>query len=347
MISTPTSRSTLSSYEPKKKTKTTSITDKLVFVADAAHPRSRLDKLVVHGLAERGRSESRATVQRWIERGRVLVDGQAQRASAAVRAGARIDVEPEPPAPTTALPDASIDVRVVYEDAFLLVVDKPAGLVVHPARGHASGTLVNALLGRGGFERASADPRDPEGYLRPGIVHRIDKGTSGLLVVAKDAPTREALKQLFAAHAIEREYRALVVGTAKDEIIATLHGRHPTSRLRFTTRVERGRRAITRVRLLEALGPASLVACQLETGRTHQIRVHLAERAATPILGDPLYGAPPKNPILRQLATELGHQALHAAVLGFTHPATGQPMRWEAPLPHDLAQALATLRAAK
>jgi 23S rRNA pseudouridine1911/1915/1917 synthase len=300
----------------------------------------------VRGLADAGRAESRATVQRWIERGRVLVDGQPLRASVAVRVGARIDIEPEPPEPTTAVPDPTIALRVVYEDESLVVIDKPAGLVVHPSRGHASGTLVNALLGRGGFERASADARDPEGHLRPGIVHRLDKGTSGLLVVAKDAPTREGLKTLFAAHAIEREYRAIVVGAAKDATIATLHARHPTSRLRFTTRVERGRRAITHVRVVERLGPASLVACRLETGRTHQIRVHLTERAATPILGDPLYGAPPKDLRLRKLADELGHQALHAAVLGFVHPATGQPMRWEAPLPDDLAQVLAALRRA-
>ena len=317
----------------------------LSFIVREDHPRSRLDKLIVLLLAEAGRPESRATVQRWIERGRVLVDGATARAAAAVRADATVTVSPEAPEPTLALPDASIVLSVVYEDAHLLVVDKPAGLVVHPARGHADGTLVNALLGRGGFERASADPRDPAGHLRPGIVHRLDKGTSGLLVVAKDAPTREALKALFARHEMEREYVALVVGQAKDATYDTLHGRHPTERMRFTTRVREGRRAVTRVRVLERLGPATLVSCRLETGRTHQIRVHLAERAGTPILADPLYGRTPRDPLLREIAAGLGHQALHARLLGFVHPETGARMRWESALPEDIARAVEQLRA--
>jgi 23S rRNA pseudouridine1911/1915/1917 synthase len=225
------------------------------------------------------------------------------------------------------------------------VIDKPAGLVVHPARGHEGGTLVNALLARGGFERAGADPRDPVGHLRPGIVHRLDKGTSGLLVVAKDAPTREALKALFAAHDIEREYVAIVAGQARDATYDTLHARHPTDRLRFTSRTEKGRRAVTHVRVLERLGPATLVACRLDTGRTHQIRVHLSEQAGTPILGDPLYGRLPRDPELYALAEALGHQALHARVLGFVHPATGRAVRWTSPLPEDLEACLSGLRA--
>jgi 23S rRNA pseudouridine1911/1915/1917 synthase len=318
----------------------------LELTVEVADPRDRLDKLVVHLLARAGAAASRATVQRWIEHGRVLVDGKPGRAATAVPAGARITVSPEPPEPSRAEPDASIAVHVVHEDAHLVVVDKPAGLVVHPARGHATGTLVNALLGRGGFERASADPRDPEGHLRPGIVHRLDKDTSGLLVVAKDAPTREALKALFARHDIDREYVAVVVGAAKDATYDTLHGRHPTDRLRFTTHVDTGRRAVTHVRVLERLGPATLVACTLSTGRTHQIRVHLAERSKTPILGDPLYGKPPRDPALRAVAAGLGRQALHARVLGFVHPATGQRLRFESPVPADMARAIATLRAA-
>jgi 23S rRNA pseudouridine1911/1915/1917 synthase len=315
------------------------------FEALAAHPRDRLDKLVVRLLADAGVTASRGVVQRWIDHGRVLVDGAPLRASATVPPGARIEVRPEPPEPTTAVPDASIEVRVVFEDEHLLVVDKPAGLVVHPARGHATGTLVNGLLGRGGFERAVADERDPAGHLRPGIVHRIDKDTSGLLVVAKDEPTREALKALFARHDIEREYVAIVVGAAADATIATLHGRHPTDRLRFTTHVVNGKRAVTHVRVLERLGAATLVACSLETGRTHQIRVHLAERAKTPILADALYGRPPKDAALRAVADELGRQALHARTLGFVHPSTGAKVRWEAPLPPDMARALKRLRA--
>jgi 23S rRNA pseudouridine1911/1915/1917 synthase len=215
---------------------------------------------------------------------------------------------------------------------------------VHPARGHATGTLVNGLLARGGFDRAPIDPRDPAGHLRPGIVHRIDKGTSGLLVVAKDARTREALKVLFAKHAIEREYWAIVVGQAKDATISTLYGRHRSERLRFTSLTDSGKVAITHVRVMEALGQATLVSCRLETGRTHQIRVHLAERGGTPILGDALYGRMPQDPTLRAAAAALGRQALHARVLGFVHPATKKPVRWESPLPDDLALCLATLR---
>ena len=301
---------------------------------------------MVRLLAGAGTIASRAEVQRWIEHGRVLVDERPGRASAAVRAGARVTVEPEAPPATSAEPDASITLDVVFEDAHLLVIDKPAGLVVHPARGHERGTLVNALLARGGFERASADPRDPEGHLRPGIVHRLDKGTSGLMVVAKDAPTREALKALFARHDIDREYVAIVVGEPVDATIDTLHARHPTDRLRFTSRTDAGRRAVTHVRVLERFRGAALCACRLDTGRTHQIRVHLAERAGAPILGDPLYGRAPKDPALAELGAALGRQALHARVLGFVHPATGRSMRWESPLPEDLGRVLAALRSA-
>lgn len=273
------------------------------------------------------------------------MNGRPARASISVPVGAEVAITPEAPPPTTALPDASIALRVVYEDIHLLVVDKPAGLVVHPAKGHAEGTLVNALLAHGGFERASADPRDPIGHLRPGIVHRLDKGTSGLLVVARDERTREALKALFSKHDIERVYTAIVIGEARDAVIDTLHGRHPKDRLRFTTRVAEGKRAITRVRTVERLHNATLVECTLSTGRTHQIRVHMAEYSNTPVLGDPLYGAAPKDPLLKALAAQLGHQALHAKVLGFVHPITGEKMRWESELPADFAAALNALRA--
>lgn len=316
----------------------------LVLEAAPHDPRDRLDKLAVALLARAGVTASRATVQRWIEHGRVEVNGRHARASAAVPAGALITLTPEPPEATTAEPDPSIPLRIVYEDAHLLVVDKPAGLVVHPARGHASGTLVNALLCRPDFQRSAPDPRDPAGHLRPGIVHRLDKGTSGLLVVAKTERTREALKELFARHDIERAYVAIVIGSAKDATIDTLHGRHPTDRLRFTTRVDAGKRAITHIRVLERLEGATLVECRLSTGRTHQIRVHLAERMGTAVLGDPIYGAPPRDPDLRLVAEQLGHQALHARLLGFIHPVTGVRVSWESPLPSDVERALDFLR---
>jgi 23S rRNA pseudouridine1911/1915/1917 synthase len=237
--------------------------------------------------------------------------------------------------------------QVLFEDAHLIVIDKPAGLVVHPARGHATGTLVNGLLARGGFERAAADGRDPNAALRPGVVHRIDKDTSGVLVVAKDEPTREGLKAQLAAHSMQRLYRAITLGVPKLGTIDTLYDRHPRSRLRFTSKVATGKRAVTHVRVLETLaqGRAALVECRLETGRTHQIRVHLAEQAQTPLLADWLYGREPAAPELRPIASSLGRQALHAAVLGFVHPRTQESLRFEAALPADLEQALAALRA--
>lgn len=324
----------------------------ILLEALAQDPRDRLDKLVVVLLARSGRKESRAVVQRWIDRGRVLVNGRPGRAAGAVAVGAQIEVRPEPPLPSTAEPDPSVKLRVVFEDSNLLVIDKPAGLVVHPARGNESGTLVNGLLAHGGFElhAEAPDPEDATAHLRPGIVHRLDKGTSGLLVVAKDIRTREGLMALFAKHDVEREYVAIVVGRTNDATYDTLHARHPTDRLRFTSRGKTGRRAVTHVKVLERLGTrdaeATLVSCRLETGRTHQIRMHLAERAGTPVLGDPRYGTPPKSPLLRALDQELGHQALHARALGFVHPVTGESLRWELPLPDDMAGCLARLRSA-
>lgn len=290
---------------------------------------------------------SRSTVQRWISEGRVKIDGKICRPKQLVRGGAKLEVEPSDPPPSTAVPDASVAFQVLFEDPHLIVVDKPAGLVVHPARGHASGTLVNGLLARGGFERASADARDPNAAVRPGVVHRIDKDTSGILVVAKDEPTREGLKKQLSEHSMERLYRALTLGVPHSGRIETLYDRHPRSRLRFTSNTTRGKRAVTHVRVAEVLagGRAAFVECQLETGRTHQIRVHLSEQAKTPLLADWLYGKKPGSPELLNIAETLGRQALHAAVLGFVHPLTQQPLRFESPLPADFGAALAALRA--
>lgn len=292
---------------------------------------------------------SRATVQRWISEGRVKVDGKICRQKQQVRGGAKLEVEPSEPPPSTATPDASVAFQVLYEDPHLIVVDKPAGLVVHPARGHASGTLVNGLLARGGFERASADVRDPNAAVRPGVVHRIDKDTSGILVVAKDEPTREGLKQQLSEHRMERLYRALTLGVPKSGSIQTLYDRHPRSRLRFTSKTDQGKRAVTHVLVSEVFGAgrAALVECRLETGRTHQIRVHLSEQVGTPLLADWLYGHKPGGEDLQAIADALGRQALHAAVLGFVHPMTQANLRFESPLPADFAAALEALRGLK
>ncbi len=289
---------------------------------------------------------SRSTIQRWIEQGRVRVGGAARRASESVAPGEVIEVEPGPPPPSRAEPDASIELVALFEDEHLVVVDKPAGLVVHPARGHARGTLVNGLLARPGFARPPSDPRDREGPMRPGVVHRLDKDTSGVLVVAKDDATREGLKAQLAAHSVERAYRAITSGVPAPGAIRTLHARHPRSRLRFTSKTREGRDATTHVAVIETLagGRAALVECRLETGRTHQIRVHLSEQTKTPILADALYGSVPRDPELAAVAAELGRQALHAAVLGFTHPVTGRVLRFESPLPPDMQRALDRLR---
>jgi 23S rRNA pseudouridine1911/1915/1917 synthase len=164
------------------------------------------------------------------------------------------------------------------------------------------------------------------------------------MVVAKDELTREGLKALFATHDIERSYLAITVGETTSQTIASSHGRHPTDRLRFTTRVGAGKRAVTHVERVEALGACSLVRCTLETGRTHQIRVHLAEIAGTPVLGDPVYGGRPRDLAVRALGETLGRQALHAEVLGFVHPRTRETLRFQTALPPDMARALAALR---
>ena len=225
---------------------------------------------------------------------------------------------------------------MVHEDEHLIVIDKPAGLVVHPAPGHADGTLVNALIRHCGASLSGVG-----GIRRPGIVHRLDKDTSGLLVVAKTDAAHRGLADLFADHgrsgSLEREYLALVWGhfdAAAGKVDAAI-ARHPRHRERMATSSgERGRRAVTHWRLVESLGPASLIACRLETGRTHQIRVHMAS-SGHPLLGDSVYGAGFKTKAAqltqsaRSALTGLGRQALHAAVLGFEHPITGERLRFE------------------
>jgi len=300
---------------------------------------SRLDRFLAASLGV-----SRSELQRWIERGLVTVEGTARAASGKLREGEQVMVIPDGPAVTTAVPDDGVRFDVLHVDDDLVVLNKPAGLVVHPARGHESGTLVNGLLARGLFpaDFAADDPDGQGTHRRPGIVHRLDKGTSGVMVVARNAAAREHLKAQFQAHSIERAYVAIVAGDAAARTHATLHGRHPRDRLRFTTHVKQGKRAVTHVRVLERLAGATHVECTLETGRTHQIRVHLAE-SGTPVLGDPLYGKPSRDPRVRAAADALGHQALHARLLGLVHPRTGEHLRFETPPPADFGAALAAL----
>ncbi len=310
------------------------------FVVDANQAGTRVDKVVTDWLAG---AASRAAVQRWIDEQKVTIDGRPARAKEVLKVGQAVAFEVGAAQTSTAEPDARVAVDVVWEDDYLLVVNKPAGLVVHPARGHRDGTLVNGLLARS-TQRATADDRDPQGALRPGIVHRIDKETSGLLVVAKTDQSREGLKAQFAAHSIERVYWAATAGCPKLSRIETFYGRHPTNRLKFTSRLDSGRRAVTNVDVVERFDGASVVHCRLETGRTHQIRVHLSERAEAPLLGDRLYGKSTLPSRLQAAVDGLGRQALHAFVLGFVHPVTRQPLRFEIPLSADLIELRDRLR---
>jgi 23S rRNA pseudouridine1911/1915/1917 synthase len=245
-----------------------------------------------------------------------------------------------PPAPVSyeRVEAEPIPLDVLFEDPHLIVVDKPAGMVVHPAPGHPRGTLVAALL-------AHCDQLSGVGgELRPGIVHRLDRLTSGVMLASKSDRAHEALARQFEQHSIERRYLAIVRGVPRPAAarIDTLHGRHPSDRKRYTTRVTRGRQAITDYRTLQVLEGAALLEARLETGRTHQVRVHLADRGH-PLLGDPVYGGRQGEGALRELGRGLGRQALHARLLAFDHPLSGERMSFETPLPADMRRALVAL----
>lgn len=286
----------------------------------------RLD-VVVAALAGITRSQAR----RWIEDGRVVVGDAAARPSQRVRVGDVLTAEPPEPLPSPLTPEA-IALHVLFEDEDLIVIDKPAGLVVHPGPGHAGGTLVNALLYHCG------DLAGVGGVLRPGIVHRLDRGTSGVMLAAKRDSAHQHLSEQFRAHSIEREYRALVRGrpTAEAGRVDRPIGRQRGERKRMSVHTSAGREAHTAWRVLRRFPRAgwSWLSVHPETGRTHQIRVHLAS-AGLPIVGDPVYGRHARSPLTRP--------ALHAARLGFAHPRSGERLCFEAELPEDLAGLLADL----
>jgi 23S rRNA pseudouridine1911/1915/1917 synthase len=285
-------------------------------------------------LAKLEPSLSRAQVRRLIDAGEVTVSGAVVKPAHRLRAGEEIAGRVPEPQPTKVGAE-ELPLAILFEDGDVVVIDKPAGLVVHPAPGHSGGTLVNALL------HHCRDLSGVGGELRPGIVHRLDKDTSGVLVVAKNDAAHRALAAQFKAHSVLREYLALVRGTprAQSGTIEAAIGRHPTDRKRMSTKTRRGRAALTHYLVEERLRGASLLRVRLGTGRTHQVRVHLSSIGLA-ILGDPVYGGG------RAQGAELGlqRQALHAAVLGFTHPRSGDALRFESPLPADLARALEALR---
>lgn len=283
----------------------------------------RLDQALAQLMPE----YSRSRIQSWIEAGHVTLDGTVAKARQKVWPGAHIEVVPlMHPSEVQAEPEA-IALSIVYEDAAILVLDKPAGLVVHPGSGNWRGTLMNALL-----HHAPGLAHVP----RAGIVHRLDKDTSGLMVVAKTVEAQTDLVRQLAARTVRRVYLAVVEGNlAGAGRIEGAIGRHPRERTKMAV-VERGKPAVTHYRVIEALSRHTLVECRLETGRTHQIRVHM-QSIGHPLVGDPVYGS-------REGRRLFHRQALHAAELSLVHPVTRVAMTWHAPLPADMAALIARLR---
>jgi 23S rRNA pseudouridine1911/1915/1917 synthase len=311
-------------------------------IAGAEHAGERLDRLLAGALKDQSRSRLKA----------LILDGRVRLGAATIRDPAH-RVKPGevftvtvPPAGPAAPAAQAMDLNVVYEDMDLIVIDKPAGLVVHPAPGNPDATLVNALIAHCGPSLSGIG-----GVQRPGIVHRLDKDTSGLLVAAKNDMAHRALSAAFAAHVIERAYLALAWGVParpSGDISGNI-GRHPRDRKRMAVVKRGGKPALTRYRVLRRFGrAASLLECRLATGRTHQIRVHLAE-IGHPVIGDPVYGrASPARlaalpPAARAAVKAFGRQALHAFLLGFSHPRTATPMRWESELPQDIITLIGSL----
>jgi 23S rRNA pseudouridine1911/1915/1917 synthase len=304
---------------------------------DATGAGERLDRW----LARRLPGHSRARLQAWITAGQVRVEGGPARPAARLREGQRIMIQIPAPEPAEPLAE-DLEMTIVYEDGHLLVVDKPAGMAVHPGAGRASGTLVNALL------HHVRDLSGVGGVLRPGIVHRLDRGTSGLLVVAKDDETHRGLARQFAGRTVEKEYRAIVLGVPvrrAGEVVAPI-GRDPVHRKKMSVRSRRGRPARTAYRVLAAYDGACLVGLKIATGRTHQIRVHLAS-LGHPVVGDVVYGGrrqpASRDPAVREALRSFPRPALHAGRLTFDHPVTGKRMELESPLPPDLRALLELL----
>ncbi len=302
----------------------------------------RLDKFLAETLPD----FSRTQIQRLIDEGHVQLSFSLSRGQATaryrVRAGERIHLEAPPPKPTHLLPE-DIPLDIVFEDAALVVINKPPGMVVHPAPGHDRGTLVNALLhhckslsGVGGEERL-------------GIVHRLDKDTSGLLLVAKHDRSHRHLSDQLRDRTLKRRYLALVQGrfSAERGTIDAPIGRHPQHRQKMAVVESNGRAARTHYQVLESWGALSVLQLSLETGRTHQIRVHLAH-ISRPVIGDPIYGTQavslPRHPALERSLRTFPRQALHACELQFEHPGTGDTMTFSAPLPDDLVELMARIR---
>ena len=312
-------------------------------LVEAAEAGARLDAWLAGRLA----GLSRMRVKGLIEGGRVVVGGRVVKAAHRLQPGERVEVS-IPPAPRDGLAAEPVALSVVFEDEHVLVVDKPVGMVTHPGAGRPTGTLAAAALAHAPGMAGVGSPR------RPGIVHRLDKGTSGLIVLAKTQVAYDALTAQLARRTVSRRYLCLAQGSVRraQGVIDTAIGRDPRSRVRMAVLGEgKGKRAVTHFRVLERFGTAagavSFIECRLETGRTHQIRVHMAS-LGHPLLGDETYrgrrAAPAGDARLTELIAELGGVALHAAGLAFAHPTTGAPMDFSCPLPDRIGRILSHLR---
>jgi len=298
------------------------------FVASEELNGVRIDKCLAEAFAEL----SRSYLQKLLKSECVLVNGKPVKSNYRVNAGDSVELE-VPEAVEPEIVPEKMDLDIVYEDKDVVIVNKPKGMVVHPAAGHYSGTLVNGLM-----EHCKDELSGINGVMRPGIVHRIDMDTTGLLIVCKNDKAHNEIARQLKEHSITRRYRAIVHGVVKEDegTVDAPIGRHPVDRKKMSINEKNGREAVTHYRVLERFRQFTYIECRLETGRTHQIRVHMAS-IHHPLLGDAVYG-PAKCPY------KLQGQTLHAGVLGFVHPETGEYMEFEAPLPEYFEELLEKLR---
>jgi 23S rRNA pseudouridine1911/1915/1917 synthase len=317
------------------------VPDVIKIHVDESGAGARLDAWLAHAMPEHSRSRIRI----WIEQGLVTVDGALPRPATRLRSGQAVIVTVPTVVAAGPQPEA-LPLRIIHEDANLAVVDKPAGLVVHPGAGVVSGTLVNALL------HHVRDLSGVGGVLRPGIVHRLDRGTSGLLVVAKDDKTHRDLVRQFAGRTVEKIYLAVTLGAPHPTrgVVQAPIGRDAVHRHKMSTRAARGRPATTEFETIETFDGAAFLRLRLLTGRTHQIRVHLAS-IGHPIAGDAVYGGgrtpSTRNLSIREALRRLTRPALHAALLAFEHPSHRRRLVFESPLPEDMARLIDDLRTAE
>jgi 23S rRNA pseudouridine1911/1915/1917 synthase len=313
-------------------------------VLEAASPPERCDRALVKALEAAGHACTRSQLARAFEAGAVTAGGRMLKPGQRVERTLEAFVRLPQPEPLRAEPEA-LPISVLYEDDDLLVVDKPAGMVVHAGAGHARGTLVNAVLHHLGVTAEALPVLPGNDATRPGIVHRLDRDTSGVMVIAKHMAAQEALAGQFRVHSLRRRYLGVVEGVPEwdERRVETGHARDPSERRRFAPREDAPRRAVTEIRVVERLHGAAVLAFTLHTGRTHQIRMH-ARWLGFPILGDVLYGRAPREAHVRAAVQGLSRQALHAELLELRHPRDQRLVCWTAPMPAELHRLVEELR---